>query len=368
MNAMTLLRAMSRIDPGDIEAAYRAAGSDASAPQIRLHRTEGSAEAASEPQLHPLPDPAAGRRYAVGGWAAVAACIVLILAAGMFFRSRENFPLTPSDAGTVAQTAALTTAQPVQTQMPAGTVTEPAQNGSGISAGGFTPTETQTAVQTADAAEPVPEETGTDTTAVPEDTTAVSAETTAAAEPASPSGTVQQPEVPALVATSDGSGSLFPEQIPEAEKAIPVVITDPAEIRAFLNRAEPAVTLGIGHKSDNVRDAILAAPEMLLIRWQMPDHRFSAAGIQRAELTQDGVMHIAAAMYADGEPAEEQPRVFEIGLLYEAGTIPAIQNTELKLEYYIDTDETGLLRYIEFTESLEEDVCIHVTGIGEKGH
>ena len=366
MNAMKLLRAMSRIDPCDIEAAYRAAGGDMAVPRIRLYRTDGAAGSISGTQQPPLSDPAAGRRYAVGGWAAVAACIVLILAAGIFFRSRADFPVTPSDAGTVTQNAALTTASPVQTQMPAGSMTEPVQAGDDLITGGFTPAETTPGVQTSAAAETLPEETGTDTTTAPEDTDAVSEVTTAAAESASPSESVQQPEVPALAATSDGSGSLFSEQIPAAAQAVPVVITDPAEIRAFLNRTEPPVTLGTGHKSEAVRDAILADPEMLLIRWMMPDHRFSAAGIQRAEVTADGVLHITAAMYADGEPTDDAPYVFEIGLLYQAGALPAVRKTELKLEYYIETEETGLLRYSEFAESLAEDVCIYVTGFGEK--
>ena len=363
MNAMILLRAMSSIDPCDIDAAYRAVSGEEAQPRIQLHRTGGHTDAA-EPMLYPQSE-AAGRRYAVGGWAAAAACIVLIIAAGLFFRSRDDFSVTQSDPGTVTEIVALTTAEPEQTLPTGGFMTLPVQTGAVTSAAVSAETTTQ---QTAlpDENDSVPVESGTETTAVSEETA-----TSAAAETALPSEVVQQTKVPAFYAVTDGSGSQFPYEsfdapLPKYEQPDGSFgwswsqMTDDSPITMYKEPewlTETSEQVGCVfetvHEEDAVRaylegrddprgqpagelDNVLAAPEMVRVRWKLPDHSFDAYCIKDAEVTADGVLHLKMFMYTFGAVKEREPWVYELSLLYPAGKLPAVTDVELELEYHVE--------------------------------
>ena len=384
MNAMTLLRAMSSIDPSDIDAAYRAASGTDTKPHIQLHRTGGHADAAG-PMLYPQSD-AVGRRYAVGGWAAAAACIVLIIAAGLFFRSRDDFSVTQSDPGTVTEIVSMTTAEPEQTLPTGGVMTRPAETGAVTSSADAAET---TAQQTTspDENDSVPADNGTETTAAAEDAPPVSAETTASAETALPSEPVQQPKVPAFYAAMDGSGSQFPYESFDAplpkyeqpdgsfgwawsqmEDESPIsmyrepewmesnseivsslfrTVTDQKTVQAYLDRREaprgqPANELG----------NLLASPEMVRVRWEMPDHSFDAYCVRSAEVTADGVLHLKLFLYSFGAVKETEPWTYELALLYQAGTLPAVKDVELELEYHVETPERPNSGNGDFLEQL----------------
>ena len=358
MNAMTLLRAMSTIDPHDIEAALTA-GDRYGNTQIRLKQTTADAEAA----VYPLPHPKnahAGRRYAVGGWVAAAACIALIAAAGLFFRSRDDQMLVQSGSEAVTEIAGESSAVPAQ--IADDSTSGSAQTGpdSDTLAGGAVDTDTQQSALPNEN-EPVPQEPDAGTTQAPQNTeTAPPAFETSAAQ----TEPVQQKNIPVLIAMSDGKGSMtHPDGSPFAEAEVSwKILRDTAEIRAYLNRTDPEVTLGTGKKPDDIRDAILTAPEMLAVSWQMPDDRWMSYGIQKAELDADGVLHLTVGMYSDDSAVQPEPWIYETALLYEAGMLPAVTDVKIDAVYYIDTDETGIQNYLLFDSTLEDDVNIRVTG------
>ena len=201
MNAMTLLRAMSAIDPKDIAAAGSAAASAPAKADIRLTQTTGSAEAPvfSAQESEPV---SAGRRYAIGGWAAAAACVALLAAAGLYFRHGDDQMLMPSETVQVTEIAAATTAETVYTQT-AESSTVPAQTGTDIISSAAV-----SAVTDIRNSEPKDEinTAAQETEGAPSQTTA--AETTAAPAETAPPPVVEK-DISVLVATADGSGSLF---------------------------------------------------------------------------------------------------------------------------------------------------------------
>ena len=351
MNAMTLLRAMSAIDPQDIAAAY-AAANDSRHADIVLNPTSGNSQTAVLPAPHPKSE-AAGKRYAIGGWAAAAACVALIAAAGLYFRNGDDLLSVQSGSGAVAEITGTTVSQLAETE-PAESAERAAD--SDVTAGGFSEPEPQQTTLTG-GNDPLPQE--------PESTSAQPAETDGAegtgTETAEPPA--QLPEIPALIAMADGSGSLtHPDGSPYAQGASAYEAMDSAaEIRAYLDRQDPLVTLGSGKKSDDVRNAILADPVLLHISWQMPDDRWTTYGIRSAELTADGILHLTVSMYTDGDAAHAEPWIYETALLCEKSAVPDVTGAELTLQYYQDTAETGIQNYILYHNSLTEDVYIRVT-------
>ena len=351
MNAMTLLRAMSAIDPQDIAAAYAAADGSRHA-DIVLTRTSENSQTAVMPA--PLQKTAsAGKRYVIGGWAAAAACIALIAAAGLYFRQRDDMLTVQSGSGAVAEVTGTTVTQSAETAPAESTQTTP---DSGVTAGGFIESEPQQTTLPGED-EPVQQN--------PESTAPQPADPDTAENSGTESSLPQeQPtEIPALVAMADGSGTLtHPDGSPYAQgESAYEAMENAAEIRAYLDRQDPLVTLGTGKKSDSVCDAIFADPVLLHISWQMPDDRWTSYGIQKAELTSDGILHLTIGMYAE-EAAHAEPWIYETALLCEAGSVPAVTGAEISLQYYQDKDETGIQNYILYHNSLREDVYIRTAG------
>lgn len=354
MNAMTLLRAMSAIDPKDIEAAYQAAAGKPESLFRSPAMTSVSCDTAESPVLYPKPV-SAGKRFAIGGWAAVAACIALVAAAGLYLRGSEDDLTTYSGSEPVEEITGTSPAEPVLTQGTESTVTVFVQTGTlTVSAAVPAVTETQTV--------PLPEGTVT-APPEPENSTAQTAaaeETAAASTTTEPTGTVVPADVPALLAVSDGSGVLtHPDGSAfAAEEFTYEAMQDAAAIRAFLERKDTPVTLGTGRTDDS--GEIPAEPVLLHVCWQMPDDRWTSYGIQNAELTADGILHLTVGMYSSGAAAHPEPWIYETGLLCRADSVPAVTGAELTLQYYTDTEETGIQNYFLYLDALCDDITVHV--------
>lgn len=357
MNAMTLLRAMSMIDPEDMEAAY-AAGEGMGSAVLPPESRTAEAEPAGIPVPYPKPV-SAGKRYAIGGWAAAAACLALVAAAGLYFRSNDDYMTMHSGSEQVTEIIGTSPAETVLTQTTERS-TGPEQTGTTVieTAAVTAVTEMQDSLLPGETAPALPE---TDTGI---QQTAAAADIAAATTTAAPSEAVIPAEIPALIAVSDGSGSLTrPDGSAFApEESVFVIISDAEKIRDFLGRQDPAVALGTGRKPETDSSAILADPVLLDIRWQMQDDRWTSYGIRSAELTADGVLHLTVVMYSSEEAEHPEPWIYETALLCRSGDVPAVTGTELTLVYYTDTEETGIRNYLRFTDSISDDIYIHVDG------
>ncbi|MBR3449094.1 MAG: hypothetical protein IKH27_14960 [Oscillospiraceae bacterium] len=372
MKAMTLLRAMSAIDPSDIEAAYRAAGLHGTFPAPSPALTSEGTEPAGFPMPYPKPI-SAGKRYAIGGWAAAAACIALVAAAGLYFRSNDDYLTTHSGSEWITE---ITGTSPAETV--------PAQGTDDASAGsaetGTAPAVTVTSIITAPpeaqtngtgtespdmSSVPAATDHGIPLTTVTEKTTA-STVTSAITTAAAPSEAAVPYSVPALLATADGSGTLpgyspdtsyFPGEVNDFE-----VIDDADAIRAFLERHDPPAVLGTGRMSDADRDAILADPVLVHVRWQTEDDRWTTYGIQSAELDASGCLSFSVVMYSNSAPEHAEPWVYEIALLCRKSAVPEIRAASVELHCFADNDETGIENYMKYLESLSDDMTVRVTG------
>ena len=370
MTAMTLLRAMSAIDPEDIEAACRATGVSmtfaASSPVL----TSEEAETAGFPVPYPKPV-SAGKRYAIGGWAAAAACIALVAAAGLYFRNNDDYLTTPSGSEWLTEITGTAPAETVPTQGTEVISAGSAETGTApaVTAAVTAPAEaqtTETGTESPDmSSAPAETDNGIPITTVTEQTT-VSTVTSAITTASEPYEAKILYSVPALFATSDGSGTLpeyssdisySPGEITDFE-----VIYDADAIRAFLERKDPPAVLGTGRMSDADRDAILADPVLVCIRWQESDDRYTSYGFREAELSGGGQLHVVISMYSNAAAEHQEPWIYEVALLCRKSDVPAIKKAGFQLEFYSDDDTTGIENYMRYLESLSDDITVRVTG------
>lgn len=299
MTAMTLLRAMSAIDPKDIEAAYRATGvsmmSAASSPIL----TSEEAEPAEFSMPYPKPVSAL-KRYVIGGWAAAAACIALVAAAGLYFRSNDDNLTTPSGSEWVVEITGTSPAETVPTQGTDGLLAGSAETGTAVTvtASVTAAAETQT-VETvtkspemssapAETDDGIPKTTAAEETATAPVTTATSAAETIKTTRSWEFRTI---EGRAMLATADGRPKT-PDDIAVKTK----IVDNPAEIQAFLERQEPAVTLGSARFTENERSLIMENPLMLYVSWPQDDDRWISYGVHNAEILENGELHLTISM------------------------------------------------------------------------
>ena len=342
MKSMTLLKAMSEIDPADIEGAMNAGKGGAGEPEISDAESEGHGRVI----LHTAgPEPSAGRHLRFGGWIAVAACLTLAVGAAVFFRQdRGNYVMTHSMSEEVAEVTAETTAATAaseEVQTTAVTVINPQMEA-----------ETETAEQA-----PVHTEAEQDGNAAQTEPTEA-AETQTAQETTTTAAVTYPAEIPALVAMADEAGTLtHPDGTAFADgEAELTKIEGAGAVQNYLDSPSPKVTLGEGQKDAATAAAILQDPVLYRIRWQIFDARGDSYGISSAEIDADGVLHLQISMYSDGTEKPQPDWIYETALLSEAGTIPQITDVRLELTFYTDTD--GIVQWLRYTESLEEDVYI----------
>ena len=342
MKPMTLLKAMSELDPADIAGAMEA-GKGGTAGQ-----KTGNAESAGHGNViirTAKTAPSAGRFMRIGGWAAAAACMMLAVGAVMFFRQDEgDFVLTHS---TPEQIEVLTGTEAAGTTVTAGTQTTAVYDGTQLTQAEASGTETLTQAE----AVTVPDEESVPvlTEASAETQTTAAATTAAVTYPA---------EIPVLVAMADDAGRLSHEDgsyFADSEATLKQ-IQGAAAVQAYLDSPAPVVTLGEGQKDAATIAAIRRDPVMYHICWQKLDAKWDSYGIESAELDSEGVLHLRIAMYSDGTPKPQPEWIYETALLGEAGTMPQITDIRIEFDYYEDTD--GIGQWLSYEAALAEDVII----------
>ncbi len=347
MKSMTLLKAMSELEPQDIDAAMKAgAGGRAAGQDFDGEESAGHGRVIIQTaQAKPL----AGRNLRIGGWVAVAACLTMAVGAVMLFnRDAGDLVLTQSAAEQIAvetgtETGITTAAAETQT-----TAKQNADQANPAVTVVTTVVEAQ-ADQTDVSADPAQSEAEGDQTTAAQETETAETTTTAAA--------VTYPaEAPVLIAMADDAGTMAAEY---ANGQPEWTLTEGADaVNAYMNSPSPVVTLGEGQKSAAVSAAIMQNPVMCRIRWQKESHKWNSYGIRSAELDADGVLHLNIAMYADGGSYEEAEWIYETALLFEAGTVPQITDVRLDLTYFEDTD--GIEQWFAYQAALAEDVNVHI--------
>ncbi|MBR6716882.1 MAG: hypothetical protein IKI77_00855 [Oscillospiraceae bacterium] len=358
MNSMTLLRAMSAIDPQDMEAALNACtAANPDRKTIRFTRRDSSEAVSANGTVLPKQSEKAGRRIAVGGWAAAAACVALITAAGLYFRRTEDDLMFPTSEPESAVIVSSTASVPPLHEQTTGTVlsgtditTEAPVIAAGTVAAGS---------QTDEVPEASTEPAGT-TESDMQETTATEAESAPETEmTTAPSANVPRSSVPVLIAMADGSGTLVHEdaRTPLYEPLF-YITSDASEIDHALNGSDPVFTVGTGRKSEETVEGIRSAPQMIHISWQMPDNRWTSYGIRQAEVSPDGTLQMDIAMYSYGEAEQPENWIYHTALLAKAGDLDSIKDVKLNLSYYTDTEETGIRNYMLYQQSLAEDVWL----------
>lgn len=379
MTAMTLLRAMSAIDPKDIEAAYRATGVRmtfaASSPVL----TTEEAEPAEFSMPYPKPV-SAGKRYAVGGWAAAAACIALVAAAGLYFRSNDDNLTTPSGSEWVVELTGTSPAETVPTQGTDGflagsaeTVTVPAVTVPAV----FTaPAEAQTTGAGTESPEmssaPAETDNGIPVTTADEGITAGAETTTAATTSDAYMITTTTTSDPWDFLTSNGvSGRAMlalSNGRPKTQEDIAFkskIVDDPDEIRAFLDRQDPAVTFGQDDLTDAQRSQIMENPIMIYVSWPMDDDSWTSCGVSNSMRDSRGVLDLTFSMYSSGKPAHQEPWIYEAALICKKDTIPAISDISFDLKYYQGTDDPDDEQYTVYLASIYRYIFIYASSWGD---
>ncbi|MBR6107272.1 MAG: hypothetical protein IKQ39_04610 [Oscillospiraceae bacterium] len=361
MNAKTLLRGFSEIDPRYLEAAMQAGADAEGEPE-----TGAKAHAKSPPEAEAMPVVTVhrnvGKRLRIAGWAAAAACLLLVGGAMLHLRqsAKENVLIPPASqddlyveiTGTAATALTTVSAQTVTTHTTAA--------GHIVSTAGtlppedeFTPSEPPQPAFTegSTAAQTVLTQTAVQT-ALTDGETAPSAETRATEDagvhPFRP-GTAYAGQMPVLVAMADRSGTLPGGMQFEA-------VNDAQAVLQYLAGDDPAVTVGEGQKDSSTADFIMRSPEMLRVCWQTADHRWEEYGVQSAVLDADGVLHLSVCMYSGGGQTETAPWIYETALLFAGGSMPAIRDVQLDLQYF--EEQNGISQWLAFNAALQDDVQI----------
>lgn len=357
MNAMTLLRAMSALDPQDLEHALCAGKAQAADSAVRL--TE------PKPGMHTvLPAEAAppeNRWLRISGIAAVAACFVTAVSVLLYVHNRDDvLMVAPSVSGQFAEITETAAEQTVPVTYVSSESAAARQTTQRSEAAAMTATtantaetrETQppqdTAVSQQTVQDPPAESVTAGTTALPVMTFTVT-QTAPPVQTEAPATPAYASEIPVLAAMGDGAGVLGSS--PDLQ-----IITDAAAIRAYLSGTAPVVTVGNGGKSAGTVDAIMQHPELIRIRWQPESSVWDSYGIESAVLDGNGVLHLTVGMYNSGNPQPEPEWIYEASLLCEAGTMPPVQGLDLNVHYYEDT--AGITQWLAYTASLDEDVYV----------
>ena len=363
MNAKSLLRALSEIDPQYLEAALKAGEQQNQPESAQTALSQTAEEISAEPVQ--IRRSGIGRKLRIAGWSAAAACLLLVGGAMLHLRqsAKENVFVPPASqneeilevTGTASvtqhsgqNTAALTTATrrimtsavtlPVQT----GDVTQNQQQ-SGES-------EPQQPAVTRDApastARTQPTEGGQHTQSSVTTASSIAPTDTGTPGPGAVSDT------PVLEATADQQGTL-----PDGKMRF-ILVNDPAEIARYLSGETTEVTLGEGQKPSDVTDRILNNPQMIRVQWQTQDNRWEVYGIQSAGIDANGVLHLEIGMYTSGLRNDGVPWVYETALLYADGSLPQITDVQVHWQYF--EEQGGISQWLAFQASLAEDVSITI--------
>jgi len=340
MNAMTLLRGFSSIDPRYMEAALQGAAVSPQPASETAEASGGPHAARSRSSTPPL-------RYA--GLGAAAAC--MLLASGvilhlhrqkedvLFTASSQNDEIVEMTAGTTLTESETTvtstdTAPAVpQTTAADATDTVPVQ------------TETQMLIQNPETMQPP------DSTASTVTTTETVTETTAAP--------VTYPaQVPVLAANGDQAGTLA--------KSVQISRISGADaVQRFLNGSDPVMTLGSGQKDAETVQRIMQSPELLRIRWQTDSGCWEEYGIESAVLGKDGILRMTVCMYTGAPDENPEPWVYETALIWDTGALPPIRDVQLDLQYYTETADPetgipGITEWLAFDSRIQNDLAIEI--------
>lgn len=343
MNALTMLKAMSRLDPQDIADAWD--GKDA-VPDAEAFLAE------PEPRIRHVKHPL--RRAAE--CAAAAACIALGVTAVLKFRALTNrIPLNSSPDSTDAVT--LVTTETTGSRPVSGIQTTAPQTETTAETTGTTGTASaETVSQTAD------------TTADPSAGSSISSETAAETTSAQSTAPLKtQDPVPVLAAMGDSAGQLTKNgTVCSADDCVWSITKDKAAIEAYLAGSEPEVILGTGNKPAGTVSAIRSDPAMIRVRWQSDDNRWESYGISSAVI-ENGVLKLGVSVYcadADGD-YDRSPWIYEAGLLCDANAVPDLRDVQITVTKFTDSEESGIREWMRYNDTLDPD--IYLTYIKEEG-
>lgn len=359
MTAMTLLRAMSDISPQDMEAALRAGSGGKSAEPESDSGTERPGIGAVIGGGRTLPAGSPLYRLHLGGWAAAAACVLLMTGAILHFRQTDgDFVLAPSLPEQIVE---VTGTEPSETTAvsDAAATTEPTY----IPQQNTVPEPSSAVTEDSTVPDPAPPPDDPQTGAAPV-TEPPAPETQ---PPVTTTAVTYAENVPILIAMADDAGSLTHADGSDYAHGeyTWANITDAADIDGYLNGEQPVVTLGSGQKSEEIAAGIMQNASMLRIRWQTNAAKWESYGIQYVRLDKNGVLHLHIAMYSDGTPQPAADWIYETALLYESGTLPPVTDVDLQLIYYEDEPDPefglpGIAEWIAYISSLPDDIDIHV--------
>ncbi|MBQ5334810.1 MAG: hypothetical protein J6Z45_02560 [Oscillospiraceae bacterium] len=341
MNALTMLKAMSRLDPQEIADAWDGG------------ETLPDAEAfPAEPE--PAVRPVRHRLRRAAEFAAAAACVALGVTAVLRFRAyTDRPPLNSAPDLTAAVTLDTTETTASETALTSQTT--------------LSQTETPTDTARNDASE-------TQQTSDTESKTASETESTAAdsiseteQQQTEPQKQTNTAPVPLLAAMGDDAGQLTKNGSACKEgEAVWSVVKDKAAIEAYLAGSAPEVILGTGKKPAGTVSAIRSDPAMIRVRWQSEDNRWESYGV-RSAVIRNGVLYLGISVYcpdADGEYGHS-PWIYEAGLLCEAGVLPDLRDVEITVTQFSDSAESGIREWMQYNDTLDPD--IYMTFQNEEG-
>ena len=353
MNAMTLFKALSGLDPQEIADAWDgvpdqwlAAPPDEAVQEEIVPRRE-------KPRLRIL------RRAAE--LTAAAACIALAVTVSLKFRAVFNrHPLHSAPDQTTA--VHLMTTETTDTTAPQTELSATAPSGTAPDR-----TVTTTADETADRPAQTAENSQLTAPAVTDGGTApavsgqTETETVTGSETPPPAA---ETKLPLLVAMGDGAGQITGQdgQPVSAGGISWSVVRGKTAIDAYLASDSPEVILGTGKKSAETAAAIRSNPAMIRVRWQSDDNRWESYAVTAAKVT-DGVLHLNLAVYcadADGD-YPSGPWIYETGLLCGASELPDLRDVQITLTEYADTESSGIREWRRYDDSIDPDLYLNIT-------
>lgn len=351
MTAWKLLRAMSELPPEMLDAALNAGTQDSGSEHHTAPVTQDSGRGTVSLRSAGTASSEHNRFIRISMILASAACMVLMLGVMLHFRHNpqdDNGIVMMSDVSDHINE--ITGTEPPQTTVPAPSTQPTAALTTQTTA--VTAEQTDSSRETSDSAAAVTQEMITEPVTVTETEAVTSAET----ETTTAAVTYAE-NVPVLLAMGDGKGTMETDITWE-------LVTEQAEITAYLSGDTPVVTVGEGQKSADVSAAIMENCSMLRIRFAAEDGIWSSYGITGAELDSSGVLHLSIAVYEDGIPMyapEEGPQawVYETAMLFEKGSLPDITDVTTELTFYDGTD--NITQWLSYTEDLLNDIYIHVS-------
>lgn len=344
MNAMTLFKALSHLNPQDIADAWNGTAPE----EAKTEPEQFYAIPAEIPKRNNHPRRLLLRRITEA--AACAACLALAVTALLKFRALSG--RTPLNSAP-NQTAAVT----VITTERTGTDTRKTESVTGTA--DTVSTEPGTEQTTQDTAPLQTKQTAGDTSGSAAETTgsAASGSQTAessTAETTSVSAEQAEAKIPVMVVLGDGAQT-------QDNGAGWSILKDKAAIEAYLAGDSPEVTVGIGLKSPELKNKILSNPAMIRVRWMSDDARWSSYGITSAEV-KNGVLHLGIAVYCADSAGDfaRSPWVYEAALICSADELPDLRDVQITKTEFTESEASGIREWMRFDEQLDPDLYLTV--------